>query len=273
MIKVDCAAIPESLVESDLFGHEKGAFTGALSRFRGRFERADGGTVFLDEIGELTLATQKKILRVLQEGVIERVGGADTIELDIRVIAATNRPLQKMVDDGGFRSDLYFRLNTFPIEIPPLRQRQGDIPLLVDHFIGSESRRLGLPNIARLAPGAIDVLTAYRWPGNVRELRNLVERELIVAGEEDLAFSSLAPNGSAETKVPVEHLGEGSMSLDRVVAAHIRKVIDMTRGRVEGPRGAARLLDVHPRTLQHRMQKLGIAFGRKYRSAKAASGS
>ncbi len=264
LIKVDCAAIPESLVESDLFGHEKGAFTGAISRVRGRFERAQGGTVFLDEIGELSPQTQKKILRVLQEGIIERVGGAEPIRLDIRVIAATHRPLETMVEEGGFREDLFFRLNVFPIVIPPLRARRADIPLFVNHFIKKESKRLGLPSIARLAPGAIDILTAYQWPGNIRELENLVERELIISGKMPLAFSSLSPLGPGGAGVHVEHLEAGSLSLDRAMSAHIRKVLDMTGGRVEGRQGAASFLDIHPRTLQHRMKKLGIAFGRKY---------
>ena len=265
LIKVDCATIPESLVESDLFGHEKGAFTGAISRVRGRFERAHGGTLFLDEIGELSQQTQKKILRVLQEGIIERVGGDETIRLDIRIIAATHRPLETMVKEGGFREDLFFRLNVFPIAVPPLRERREDIPLFVNHFIKKKSRRLRLPTIARLAPGAIDILSAYEWPGNIRELENLVERELIISGEEPLAFSSLLPLEPGGVEKPVDPLVAGSLSLDRAMSAHIRKVLNLTGGRVEGQRGAARLLDIHPRTLQHRMKKLGIPFGRKYK--------
>jgi transcriptional regulator with GAF, ATPase, and Fis domain len=265
LIKMDCAAVAESLVESDLFGHEKGAFTGAISRVRGRFERAHGGTLFLDEIGELSPQTQKKILRVLQEGIIERIGGAETIPVDIRIIAATHRPLEAMVQEGGFRKDLFFRLNIFPIKIPPLRERPEDIPLFVNHFIKKASRELGLPSIARLAPGAIDILTAYGWPGNVRELENLVERELIISGESPLAFASLLPSASEGAGMTVEYLEDASLSLDRAMSAHIRKVLDMTDGRVEGKQGAARLLDVHPRTLQHRMKKLDIPFGRKYK--------
>ena len=265
LIKVDCASIPESLVESDLFGHEKGAFTGAISRVRGRFERAHSGTVFLDEIGELSLQTQKKILRILQEGVIERVGGTETIKLDIRVIAATHRPLAKMITEGRFRQDLFFRLNVFPIVIPPLRERRGDIPRFVNHFIKKKSRSRRLPSIVRLAPGAIDILTAYEWPGNIRELENLVERELIINPEGPLSFSSLLPLKPQVTEESVEHLEPGSLSLDQTMSAHIRKVLKMTDGRVEGQRGAARLLDIHPRTLQHRMKKLGISFGRNYR--------
>lgn len=266
IIKVDCGAIPENLVESELFGHEKGAFTGAMSAMRGRLERAHGGTLFLDEIGELSLETQKRILRVLEESVIERVGGEKPIHLDIRIIAATHRPLETMVQEKTFRQDLFFRLNVFPIAIPPLRDRPTDIPLFVSHFIKRKSRKLGLPGIATVAPGAIDILTAYQWPGNVRELKNLVERELILCGQDPVAFASLSPAGSdSPAAMPVEHMKDGALSFDAAVADHIRKVLEMTQGRVEGPKGAARLLDVHPRTLQHRMKKLGIPYGREYK--------
>ena len=265
LIKVDCAAIPESLMESELFGHEKGAFTGAVSRVRGRFERAHGGTLFLDEIGELSLEAQKRILRVLQDRVIERVGGSGTIPVDIRIIAATHRPIETMAKKGEFRQDLLFRLNVFPVVIPPLRERRKDIPLLVDFFIKKKSRELGLPFFARLAPGAIDTLKAYPWPGNIRELENCVERELIIKGKEPLNFSSLWPMEPVLTGTPAGQLDAGSLSLDRAISAHIRKVLNMTQGRVEGNQGAARLLDVHPRTLQHRMKKLNILFGRNYK--------
>jgi len=265
LIKVDCAAVPESLMESELFGHEKGAFTGAVSQVRGRFERAHGGTLFLDEIGELSLEAQKRILRVLQDRVIERVGGSQTIAVDIRIIAATHRPLETMVERREFRQDLLFRLNVFPVVIPPLRERREDIPLLVDFFIKKKSRELGLPFFARLAPGAIDTLKAYPWPGNIRELENCVERELIIKGKEPLTFSSLWPMEPAVTGAPAEQLEAGSLSLDRMISIHIRKVLDITEGKVEGNQGAARLLNVHPRTLQHRMKKLNILFGRNYR--------
>ncbi len=265
LIKVDCAAIPENLVESELFGHEKGAFTGAVSQIRGRFERAHGGTLFLDEIGELSPDTQKKFLRVLQEGIIERIGGSESIQVDIRIIAATHRPLETMVESGRFRKDLFFRLNVFPIVIPPLRFRKEDIPNFVDYFIKKKSRKMGLPAIAKLAPGVIDILMAYDWPGNIRELENCVERELIISQGEPLTFSSLLDNVPKNEETPLERLAEGSLALDRTIARHIRKVLDMTGGRVEGKRGAARLLSVHPRTLQHRMKKLNIPFGRNFR--------
>jgi len=265
LIKVDCAAISESLVENELFGHEKGSFTGAFSRVRGRFERANGGTLFLDEIGELSPETQKRILRVLQEGVIERVGGSEVIDVDIRVIAATNRPLEIMVASGKFRKDLFFRLNVFPILIPPLRDRKEDIPRFVDHFIKTKSRKIKLSSIATLAPGVIDSLMAYKWPGNIRELKNCVERELIINRGEPLTFSSLHVTMPENGEISAEQLADGFFDLDRAMARYIRKVMDMTGGRVEGKHGAARLLGIHPRTLQYRMKKLNIPFGRNYR--------
>jgi len=265
LIKVDCAAIPESLVESELFGHEKGAYTGAVSRLRGRFERADHGTLFLDEIGELSPAVQKKLLRVLQEGVFERVGGSETLHADIRVIAATHMPIEAMIATGEFRKDLFFRLNVFPIMIPPLRDRREDIPRFVDHFIRKKGRKMRLPSLAGPAPGAIDLLMAYEWPGNIRELENCVERELILSRGRPLTFSSLWPALPENGNIAAGHPADGSLELDRIVTQHIRRVLDMTGGRVEGKRGAARLLGVHPRTLQHRMKRLNILFGRSYR--------
>ncbi|MCP4577309.1 MAG: AAA domain-containing protein [Deltaproteobacteria bacterium] len=271
LIKVDCAAISESLVENELFGHEKGSFTGAFSRVRGRFERADGGTLFLDEIGELSPETQKKILRVLEEGVIERVGGSETISVDVRIIAATHRPLETMVADAQFRKDLFYRLNIFPILIPPLRDRKEDIPRFVDHFMKIKSRKIKLSSIATLASGAIDRLMAYKWPGNIRELKNCVERELLINGGKPLTFSSLHATMPENRELSVEHLADGSFNLDRTIARHIRKIMDMTGGRVEGIHGAARLLGVHPRTLQYRMKKLNIPFGRNYKRVQSVS--
>lgn len=265
LIKVDCAAIPDNLVENELFGHEKGSFTGAFARVRGRFERAHGGTLFLDEIGELAPETQKRILRVLQDGIIERVGGSETIRVDIRVIAATHRPLDTMVPNGKFRKDLFFRLNVFPILIPPLRDRKEDIPRFVDHFIKIKSRKIKLSSIATLAPGVIDKLMSYKWPGNIRELKNCVERELIINRGKPLTFSSLYATKMENWEISVDHLADGSFDLDQAMARHIRKVVDMTGGRVEGKQGAARLLGIHPRTLQHRMKKLDIPFGRNYK--------
>ncbi|MBE9574080.1 MAG: sigma-54-dependent Fis family transcriptional regulator, partial [Proteobacteria bacterium] len=190
-ITVNCGAIPENLMDSELFGHEKGAFTGAISRKRGRFERAHGGTIFLDEVGELQLEAQVRLLRVLQEKEIERVGGTEPIKVDIRVIAATNSDLEVMIRDRKFREDLYFRLKVFPIAIPPLRDRKGDISSLVQHFMQKKSREMGLVDMPTLEPGALARLMAYPWPGNVRELENAVERALILSRGEPLAFGDL----------------------------------------------------------------------------------
>jgi len=262
LIKVNCGAIPQSLMDSELFGHEKGAFTGALSQRRGLFERAHGGTIFLDEIGELTPEAQIRLLRVLQEKEIERLGGARPIKVDIRVITATHRDLEAMVSQGDFREDLYFRLQVFPILIPPLRERINDVPALVQHFIHKKAREMGLAGLPTLAPGAMDQLMTYTWPGNVRELENAVERALIVGQGKPLTFPGLS--GRPEARPPAGPIGPGGeiLTLDAVAASHIRRVLEMTSGRVEGQAGAARLLKVNPSTLRKRMKKLGIPFGR-----------
>ena len=265
-IKINCGAIPSGLIESELFGHEKGAFTGAISRRRGCFERADGGTLLLDEIGELPLDAQVRLLTVLQDRRVERIGAAQTERVDVRVIAATNRDLSRMVADGAFRRDLFFRLNVFPIEIPPLRERKLDIPALARHLILKKARAMGLARVPETEPGAIDRLTSYDWPGNVRELENVIERELILRPAGPLSFSSFSNShgGPANGEAPViESTQEASLRLDDVMVRHITRVLERTRGRVEGPNGAAELLDVNPRTLQYRMKKLGVPFGRK----------
>jgi transcriptional regulator with GAF, ATPase, and Fis domain len=261
-IAVNCGAIPENLLDSELFGHEKGAFTGALSQKRGRFERANTGTIFLDEIGELPPQAQVRLLRVLQQKEIERVGGTNTIAVDIRVIAATNRNLEEMVKDGKFREDLWFRLNVFPVWIPPLRERTSDIPALVQHFIHLKAKELKLPTIPIVAPGAIDPLMEYHWPGNVRELQNVVERALILHPNGPLNFEhlNLTPQQSASDVVETFNIPD---NLDDVIAWHIRRILKKTAGKVHGPDGAAELLGVNPSTLRHRMRKLGIAYGRK----------
>ena len=265
LIKVNCGAIPDSLMDSELFGHEKGAFTGAFSRKRGRFERAQGGTLFLDEIGELPLPAQTRLLRVLQSKEIERVGGDDTIEVDIRVIAATHRDLQAMVRDGMFREDLWFRLNVFPIMIPPLRARTNDIPALAEHLIQEKTRRLNLTKVPALTPSAIEQLMAYQWPGNVRELDNIIERALILSGDGVLRFGGLSmPAATApEPQGPVAD--KSTRTLDQVVAAHIADVLAQTGGKVHGSDGAAALLGVNASTLRYRMNKLGIPYGRTAR--------
>jgi transcriptional regulator with GAF, ATPase, and Fis domain len=263
-ISVNCGAIPETLIDSELFGHERGAFTGALSQKRGRFERADKGTIFLDEIGELPPPAQVRLLKVLQSKEIERVGGAKTIFLDIRVIAATNRNLEAMVKASQFREDLWFRLNVFPIWIPPLRERKPDIPALVQHFVDLKTRELKLPAIPTLAPGAIDRLMEYRWPGNVRELQNVVERALILNPDGPLAFDHLDLAGPFQDSVIPEQDGEPA-KLDDVVSRHIHRVLTIADGKIHGPGGAAELLGVNPSTLRNRMNKLGIEYGRKSR--------
>ena len=262
-IKVNCGAIPETLIDSELFGHEKGAFTGAITQKRGRFERAHGGTIFLDEIGELIPEAQVKLLRVLQEKEIERVGGTNPVKVDIRVIAATHRDLEAMLSEEQFREDLYYRLKVFPIVIPSLKERVADIPALIQHFMQKKSREMGLPGIPVLADRAIERLLSYNWPGNVRELENVVERALIISGNEPLSFNDLQTTSTANSvRAPIAK-NEPSLNLDNVVSLHIHQVMDMTDGKIQGKQGAARLLGVKPNTLRHRMMKLGIPFGRK----------
>ncbi len=264
-IKVNCGAIPESLLDSELFGHEKGAFTGAISQKRGRFERADKGTIFLDEIGELPAQAQVRLLRVLQEKEIERVGGTTSIPVDVRLISATHRNLQEMIASGRFREDLWFRLNVFPIMIPPLRQRREDISALVHHFIERKSKELKLTGRPVLAPGALDRLMAYDWPGNVRELENLIERALIQSRGDILSFETLlAPPVPMTHQVPRDSGGNRTvLSLDEMAVQHIKQALEMAGGKINGPGGAAQILGLHPNTLRSRMNKLGIPFGRR----------
>ncbi len=262
-VKVNCGAIPETLLDSELFGHEKGAFTGAMSQKRGRFERADHGTLFLDEIAELPPQAQIRMLRVLQYKELERVGGTHPISVDIRLIAATNRNLEEMVKEKLFREDLWFRLNVFPIQIPCLRERREDIPALVHHFVKRKTRELKLPNSPALAQGAIDRLVAYHWPGNVRELENLVERALILSQGAPLTFDDLS-KGEEKTGASFAAGQEDKpLELDAVVSSHIRRVLEMANGRVHGKGGAAELLGINPSTLRYRMDQLGIPYGRK----------
>ena len=263
-IKVNCGAIPETLLDSELFGHEKGAFTGAISQKRGRFERADKGTIFLDEIGELPPQAQVRLLHVLQRKEIERVGGNRSIPVDIRIISATHRNLQEMVTSGRFREDLWFRLNVFPIMIPPLRQRKGDIPSLVHHFIHRKSIELKLNERPKLASGAIDRLTVYDWPGNVRELENTIERALIQhhAGG-PLSFEALLPLATPGKVVQGQSRDEPLVSLDEMNARYIRQALEKAGGKIYGPGGAAQILSINPSTLRKRMTKLGIPYGRK----------
>ena len=277
-IKVNCGAIPESLMDSELFGHEKGAFTGALSLRRGRFERGDRGTVFLDEVAELRPEAQVRLLRVLQDKEIERVGGTESVKVDIRIIAATNRDLESMIHDGSFREDLYFRLNVFPITIPPLRKRREDIPSLVYYFLQKKSLEMGLKDIPSPPPETIEMLKRYAWPGNVRELENAVERALILGrgGFPDFADILALINDSRLGKEKVREAqvdlhSKAPLALDEVMADQIRRVLEMTNGRVGGKGGAADLLKVNPSTLRKRMRKLGIVFGRKSKNMQTSS--
>jgi transcriptional regulator with GAF, ATPase, and Fis domain len=271
LVKVNCSALPGELIESELFGHEKGAFTGATGRQVGRFELADGGTIFLDEVGDLPLKLQAKLLRVLQEGEFERLGSGKTIKVDVRVIAATNRNLMQAVQRGRFRMDLYYRLNVYPIGLPPLRERREDIGLLAEVFLGEASRRLG----RLFDPISEEVLAAlerYEWPGNIRELQNVIERAAVISNGrwfqlpegwasseiwKPATTSSAPPIGGAELHKSHNRPSREN-SLDEVGRNYILQILQQTGWRVEGPKGAATILGLNPSTLRSRMLKLGI---------------
>jgi PAS domain S-box-containing protein len=250
LVKLNCAAIPAGLVESELFGHERGAFTGALTRKIGRFELAHAGTLFLDELGELSLDLQSKLLRVLQEGEFERLGSSHTTTVDVRIIAATNRDLPKCVAEGEFRADLFYRLNVFPITIPPLRERKGDLLLLVEHFVRRYASKYA-KRIDTVPERMVTVLQDYDWPGNVRELQHVIERAVILTQGHQLAFDE----GFLQTKA--KHSSQ-VITLEDVERNHIRKVLEETGWRVSGKSGAAEMLGLKPTTLESRMKKLGI---------------
>jgi transcriptional regulator with GAF, ATPase, and Fis domain len=264
LIKVNCGAIPESLIDSELFGHEKGAFTGAVSMKRGRFERAHSGTIFLDEIGELPLAAQVRLLRVIQEKTIERVGGTKTIPVDVRIISATHRSLEKMIKEGTFREDLWFRVNVFPIMIPPLRQRPEDIPDMVRYFMDKKSRELKVQRRIDLPLDLLERLQWHKWPGNVRELENIVERFLIT-GRMDV-FSALDEKESLadEFHFDPDIGGADSATLDQIISNHLRSVLKKTGHKIEGEKGAASILGMNPSTLRSKLRKFKIGFGRKF---------
>jgi formate hydrogenlyase transcriptional activator len=287
LVKVNCGAISAGLVESELFGHVKGAFTGALTNRDGRFKVADGGTIFLDEVGELPLETQVKLLRVLQEQEFEPIGTSKTIKVDVRIIAATNRDLSAAVAEGKFRRDLYYRLNVFPVRVPPLRERAADVPLLVNFFLQKFAKKLGKP-VKKVSETTMERLASYTWPGNIRELQNVIERAILLSPSDTLMLASdfgPAPemrNGRSAGGVSVQRTpsseavtevrspksesvipstatpGDGGASLEDVERHHIRAVLVQTNWMIEGERGAAKILNVNPSTLRSRMKNLGI---------------
>ncbi len=251
-IKLNCAAIPFDLLESELFGHEKGAFTGAIAQKVGRFELADKGTLFLDEVGDIPPGLQPKLLRVLQEQEFERLGSTRTHQVDVRLVAATNRNLVEMVKRNEFRSDLYYRLNVFPIPLPPLRARREDIPALVEHFVEIYTRRMD-KQIEHIPPETMSALVSYQWPGNIRELQNFIERSVILTSGNVLH----PPLASLKNAAEAESLG--AITLEDAERDHIRKTLEQTRWVVAGPNGAAARLGIKRSTLYFRMQKLGIS--------------
>ena len=250
LVKINCATLPSNLIESELFGHEKGAFTGAHTRQLGRFEVADGATLFLDEIGELPLDLQPKLLRVIQDGEFERLGSSQTIKVDVRVIAATNRHLEEEVRRGRFREDLWYRLNIFPITVPALRERREDIALLVDYFVDKISKRLG-KSIEIIPATVMKALQDYHWPGNIRELENVLERAVINSSGSKLHLVD-------ELNKPNKDLAKGNRTLEDVERKHIVRVLEQTRWKVSGKNSAAEILGLDRSTLRARMQKLGI---------------
>lgn len=253
LIKINCAALPGELIESELFGHEKGAFTGATQQRKGRFELADGGTIFLDEVGELSSQAQAKLLRVLQEQEFERVGGAKTIKVDVRLVAATNRDLLEMVNDGTFRSDLYYRLNVFPLQVPALRERSADIPRLARYFLAKLSRKLGRI-LDDISPDSMEMLGRYQWPGNVRELQNIIERAAILSSGRIVQI-----NDALISQYNASSPSNSLKSLEQVERNHILQVLESCDWIVEGKHGAALILELKPSTLRFRMQKLDIS--------------
>ncbi len=261
LIIVNCAALPAGLVESELFGHERGAFTGAFKQKLGRFEIANGGTIFLDEVGELSLDAQVKFLRVLQEGELERVGGARTITVNVRILAATNQPLARLMAEGKFREDLFYRLNVFPLVVPPLRERPEDILLLAHYFTNRYRAKLKKP-ISSIDQRSIERLQQYYWPGNVRELQHMIERAVLLSESEVLTIdvpmvneqhhlSSLTNRSSHSEGGPLKTLAEAER-------LHLERVLQHTNGLIAGKGGAADILNIPPSTLRHRMKKLGL---------------
>jgi transcriptional regulator with GAF, ATPase, and Fis domain len=266
LVKVNCGAISAGLVESELFGHVKGAFTGAISNRDGRFKLADGGTIFLDEVGELPLDTQVKLLRVLQEQEFEPIGSSKTTKVNVRVVAATNRDLQELVREGKFREDLFYRLNVVPLRVPPLRERASDLPLLVTFFVQKCAKKIG-KQITQVSEEVMQRFTSYSWPGNVRELQNVIERAVVLSPgkllmlADELRAVSLPPMRVPTAKSqPIEVTATPASAgpLEEVERRHIESVLHQTNWLIEGGRGAAKILNMNPSTLRSRMQKLGI---------------
>jgi hydrogenase-4 transcriptional activator len=275
-IRVNCGAIPPDLIDSELFGHEKGSFTGAIGTRRGWFERADGGSLFLDEIGELPLAAQVRLLRVVQEGVFERVGGEHTVTVDVRIVAATHQDLATMVQEGSFREDLWYRLAVFPIMLPPLREHPADIAALAEHFAHRAAVRFGF-TLQLPSPQDLTLLTNYAWPGNIRELAAVIDRAAILGAGKSLEIAKalgvmthgrLTPQTTGRVPAAPLPVAATPMPLEAAMKQHIEAALAMTCGRVEGPYGAARLLDINPHTLRGKMRKLEIDW-RKFRTGRA----
>jgi transcriptional regulator with GAF, ATPase, and Fis domain len=270
--RVNCGAIAPELIDSELFGHEQGAFTGAVTRRKGWFEQADGGTLFLDEVGELALAAQVRLLRVVQDGEVVRVGGERPVRVDVRIVAATHRDLPAMVEARTFREDLYYRLSVFPIVIPPLRDRPTDIRAFAEYFAERAANRFGLRPVP-VSDGDVRVLADYRWPGNVREMAAVMDRAVLIGQGRELnvaaALGQNAPSSNARPPRGVETTARSAIEpLDVVMQRHIEAALRETHGRVEGPHGAARLLGINPHTLRARMRKLKIDW-RRYRALRS----
>jgi len=273
-LRVNCGAIPPELIDSELFGHERGSFTGAAGLRKGWFERADGGSLFLDEVGELAPGVQVRLLRILQDGTFQRVGGQQQLRVDVRVVAATHRELGTMVSEGRFREDLWYRINVFPIHLPALRERREDIPAMATHFALRAAQRLGLAPQS-LSRDDIALLVAYPWPGNVRELAAVIERAAILGDGRGLevaqALGVVPPAPLARQSAPMQvpdGAQQAAATLDQVARLHIEETLTQTLGRIEGPFGAARRLGINPHTLRARMRKLGIDW-RRFRTPTA----
>jgi formate hydrogenlyase transcriptional activator len=256
LIRVNCAAMAPGLVESELFGHERGAFTGAVQQRPGRFELAHGGTLFMDEVAELSLEVQAKLLRAVQDGEVDRVGGRRPVRVDVRIVAATNRDLEADVASGRFRADLYYRLSVFPLRVPPLRDRLEDLSPLVEHFLDRFRRKLGKP-LRAVAPASLERLRGYRWPGNVRELQNVLERACVLAQGEVVEVLDELRSGA------VDGPSAALRPLREVEREHVLRVLAASGGVIDGPGGAARVLGLHPNTLRSRMERLGIRTSRR----------